>query len=1119
MSVRSLSARTRRQAASVAAVLALLGGVFVAVPAGASAAAGSTAVPASAGVGETAARTAAMRTGRAVEATALTTGTRQVLANPDGTFTSVLSAVPVRVRQGVGWRPVDTTLRANPNGTVTPTATSLDMVFSGGGDTPLVRLRRDGRELALRWPARLPAPVLSGDTATYREVMPGVDLTVRADVEGFSQLLVVKSAQAAANPLLAALRFATSTTGVSLRAAVDGSLAAVDPAGRTVFQAPSPYMWDSSGVAQPTAVPSGRIRSMAVRVDPSQLSVLPDRALLTAPDTRYPVYIDPSWSGATSAWTQVWSNILTTSFFNGANLGTSEKTARVGYDATDGKQTHSFFRFDTSGVKGRHILKATMQTNETWSRSCSARQIEAWETGAISAATTWKNQPAWISRQDYKSVAKGFSSSCSAGGVEFNLTAQVTKAAANAADTITEGLRASKTAEANKDTNSWKKFSNNPTVTIVYNTAPAGPTNLTTDGSAACVTGAGRLSIGTTTPILRTAVNDPDNAVQARFEWWTESGTAPAGSYLSPSVAGKTPTTVATTVPAGTFASGAVGRWRVRAEDGTDVSEWSQWCEFLVDTSRSPIPSITATAFPDNGSNSAAMGAAIPVVFGANGGATVTSYEYTVNGDATALNSTATPSAPGGSVSVSIVPDRYVNWIHVRSVNNAGSRSDVATVVFYATAASAAVGDWKLDEGGDGTVAVDSSPNARNATLSGTATWSDGRYGEALHLDGTSGYAATTASVVDTLKSFSVSAWVRTTDVSHNTVAVTQVGSHASAFALYYSSGANRWIFNRTTVDSDTTTFVRAISTTVPAVGLWTHLLGVYDAPAQQIRLYVNGSLEATTAFTTPWSATGGFQIGRSKVKSVLGEYWTGDLDAVQVYDRPLLPGEIQQVSRPEGQWMLDETSGTVAADALGLHPATWSATGVTRTTGIVGNAVQFSGGTLSTSGQVLHTDGSYTVLAWLRPGTVAKNEVALSQDGIQVSGFNLGYSLDDQTGGYRWSVRVPDSDLPTAPVRSAVDPFDTPMSGVWTHVVAAYDAQERKLRLYVNGQVVAETHQASALNATGALRLGSGRLPNTSAVDAWSGAIDDVRVYSGVLTDQEIYGLYGAVVNPEPTN
>jgi len=1111
---------------AVATLLAgLVGPIAPAAPAG-------WAAPPTAGLDESAARRAAVRSGQRVEVGALTTPTRQVYANPDGTFTAQVHALPVRVRDRNGWRGVDTTLRRTADGRVAPVAASLEMSFSGGGTAPLVRLRSGDRELALTWPGRLPAPTLTGDTATYRDVLPGVDLTLRADVEGFAPALVVRTAQAARNPALGTLRLGARTTGLVLRAAPAGGLTALAPDGTAVFQAVAPAGAAAAADRDPAADrgaaalarPAGSDRMSRVvvsgaRIEPDGLALTLDRSTLTAPDAAYPLLAEPpAWTGARTAWTQVWSNYPTTSFYNGANLGSSEKVARVGYDATDGKQTRSFFRFDTSGVKGKRIVKATLQTYETWSRSCTARQVEAWETGDISSSTTWKAQPAWISRLAYVSVAKGYSSSCPAGGVEFDVTAHVTKAAANGANSITQGLRASQSAEKNKDTLSWKKFRNNPSLTIVYNSAPGTPTNLTTEGSAVCTTGDGRLLIGRTTPTLRATVKDPDNAVTARFEWWTLDGTAPLGTYVSPSVAGGTPTTVAATIPEGHFANGAIGRWRVRAEDGLDMSAWSDWCEFQIDTSRPPIPTVSSAAFPDNGSGTAVMGDPVSVTFGANGGDTVARYEYVLNGDATSLSGTAQPAQTGGAATVALVPDRYVNWIHVRAVNTAGNRSEVATVVFYAAPPAGPVGEWSLDETGDGTVAVDSSPAGRHAPLSGGASWGDGRYSGALHLDGVDGYAATAGPVLDTTRSLSVSAWVRLIDGSRNSVVLAQVGNRASAITLYYSASYNRWIFNRTTVDGDSPTYVRAISTSAPVLGVWTHLIGVYDAAAGQIRLYVNGLLQGETAFTAqPWAATGPLQIGRSKVGGVFGEYWPGQIDEVAVYDRPLLPGEIQQVSRPEGRWELDETSGATGADALGRHPVTLSG-GVARTAGVRGNALQFSGGTAVTAGPVVRTDSSYTVAAWLRPGPVGRNEVAVSQDGTQVSGFNLGYSLDPDTGGYRWSVRVPTADSLSATVVTAVDLFAPPTTGVWTHLAAVYDAKDQRIRLYVDGQIAGEAAYTGVVNATGPLRLGAGRLPGSTAPEEFSGAVDEVQAISGVLTDQEIYGLYADVAVPVPT-
>ena len=96
--------------------------------------------------------------------------------------------------------PVDTTLRLQPDGTSRPWPTAVGLRFSGGGGAPRwPGCRAAARRMELGWPGTLPKPTLNGDTATYPEVMPGVDLQVTADVDGFSHVLVVKSRAAAAN--------------------------------------------------------------------------------------------------------------------------------------------------------------------------------------------------------------------------------------------------------------------------------------------------------------------------------------------------------------------------------------------------------------------------------------------------------------------------------------------------------------------------------------------------------------------------------------------------------------------------------------------------------------------------------------------------------------------------------------------------------------------------------------------------------------------------------------------------------------------------------------------------------------------------------------------------------
>ena len=151
--------------------------------------------------------------------------------NVDGSRTLEEGIEPVRVRKGSSWAPVDTALKMTAEGVV-PRATVLPVVFSPGGDGVLARVRDGERELGMSWPGKLPTPVVQGDTAVYRNVLPDVDLRVTALVSGFSEVLVVRTPAAAAHPQLAAVRFGLSTRGVTVTAAEGGGLAARDGSGR-----------------------------------------------------------------------------------------------------------------------------------------------------------------------------------------------------------------------------------------------------------------------------------------------------------------------------------------------------------------------------------------------------------------------------------------------------------------------------------------------------------------------------------------------------------------------------------------------------------------------------------------------------------------------------------------------------------------------------------------------------------------------------------------------------------------------------------------------------------------------------------------------------------------------
>ncbi|WP_329217632.1 hypothetical protein OG352_15835 [Streptomyces sp. NBC_01485] len=147
----------------------------------------ATATTSAATTAEATAFAEAAATGEPVEIVPRRTEDELVFANPDGSLTGETSVQPQRVHRADGsWAAADPTLERRADGTVGPKAAVVDLAFAAGGSSDLVTLGEDGRSFTLRWPRPLPEPVLSGDTAEYREVLPGVDLLASASVTGYA---------------------------------------------------------------------------------------------------------------------------------------------------------------------------------------------------------------------------------------------------------------------------------------------------------------------------------------------------------------------------------------------------------------------------------------------------------------------------------------------------------------------------------------------------------------------------------------------------------------------------------------------------------------------------------------------------------------------------------------------------------------------------------------------------------------------------------------------------------------------------------------------------------------------------------------------------------------------
>lgn len=702
----------RRQAVrSVVVVVALvLAGAAAVLPETATAAPLRTPAP----VGPRAAALAkAKQTGKSVVIDALTTESSTTTADPAGTFTITQTAAPVRKRVGGAWHDLDATLRRNADGTVAPVLTVTALALSGGGDRPLATMTADaGRSLSLDWPTALPSPTLSGPTATYTEALPGVDLVVTANTGGgFSDVLVVKTPAAAADPRLSTVVTATHTTG-GLKLATDaaGNLRATATAtGAAVFAAPPPMMWDSAGGSTVDGPgPGARVRAMATRIAGNALTLTPDRAMLTAPSTVYPLYLDPTWTspGGGGGAKQAWAQVDTINKGAAHWKPTALQNGYCGWDGSDPCVPHftarSFAQMAVpSALQGATIITSTfyLTVDHAPYNSCASAPnpgLELWWTGAISSSTTWNNEPDWKQRLNMQSP-----NACDGQKVGFPVT-QFMKDHAQGVTNMTFGIRASN--ESDKD--SWKKIpAATLSMTTTYNRVPSGPGSSATAPGGACQAG---VTVGLGDVTLQTKATDPDGGnVGVEFVLKDKNGTTvydngdplPANNNLT--VASGTIAQV--TLTRDRFAAWNAGlsppytyTWYARISDGRDydpgtgTGSAASPCTFTFDPTAPTPPSITPIG------TTVTLGSTVQVTVAAGSGPTPARYVYQLNDGPPAYTSTG-----GASQTLSLTPHRVgTNTLRVSTLSDGGNPSQSETIAFTVAPPATAYADSDVD--GDG---------------------------------------------------------------------------------------------------------------------------------------------------------------------------------------------------------------------------------------------------------------------------------------------------------------------------------------------------------------------------------------------------------------------------------
>jgi hypothetical protein len=658
-----------------------------------------------------AARSKAAASGSPVQVGALTTQTATVQANPSGTVTWTTSLLPERVRQNNAWVPVDATLEQNDDGSYSPKASAEPLTFSGGGSTPLVSMTSDKAQLAFSWPQALPRPTVSGAVITYPDVLKDVDLELTANtLGGFSELIVVKTAQAAANPALATLNLATHATGVTVSDDGHDNLQAATPAGQVMFSAPQPLMWDSSttgtttrplkashaeagsapaDAADASGAPSGpgigaQVARVADDITGTTLSLTPDQKLLAGSATHFPVYIDPTWnphyaSGGKQHYVETQQGCPSAKNYDSTQYG----DPGVGYNSWSGciGDERSYFQLGIpSTVWGTHIVSATVDAKENYSASCSlSSTVKLYLTGAIGSGTTWNNKPGLSSYLTSHSFGPACSSEPSGG---FDVTSTIAKKAAAKDSSWTFALVNSQ--ESSGDGNYFKRFANNPSMSIEYNHVPGKPSSLAArfgTHSVGCGTTAPYPVIGktlaTTPPTLNATVSDGDkDALAATYKYWVNGGTSTTTTSATVSSGQNAPKQLSSSFMSGLKTGDTVG-WNVTASDGKDTSGASSSCHFTVDLTAPAAPTVTDKdgLYPEDSPGITPAGTPGHFTLTTNS-ATKFLYRLDVSPPTSNTPSSQVATASGNAATISLTPTAPgTHTLYVYAVDAAGNVS------------------------------------------------------------------------------------------------------------------------------------------------------------------------------------------------------------------------------------------------------------------------------------------------------------------------------------------------------------------------------------------------------------------------------------------------------------
>ncbi|MEU8702427.1 LamG domain-containing protein [Streptomyces sp. NPDC048680] len=949
--------------------------------------------------------------------------------------------------------------------------------------------------------------------------------------------------------------------------------------------------------------------TLDLAIGTGSVTVKPDAELVagTAP-SEFPLYIDPSIELNESERTVLSSDGDRFYNFdageNGMSVGKCGQAVigGVSYYCGNGYVNRMYFEFAPTKLAGKHILDATFSVTETWSFSCDERWVDLERTNNISSTSTWPG-PTKLDQMGDRYVSAGRGSNCSPSQpraqINFNdnpdesdenLTPTVRSFAAGNISRLTLMLMA----KHEDDTIAWKRFDDDAVLSVDYIGTPAKPTNIGVDSapyaagpggsvpppSQRCATSESAPAIKSSPAVTLTATpqtakgGEKEARLRIYFDvdqksgaTWTDTPDPDGSVYPTSGYVGD-----GVQIPMrwsglkdGTLYRYQAWTWAYSGSTHLLTSDAARYCYFKVDTTAPKPPTIKVnapyTACAAVCEPHGAPGVKATFAVGPAAGDTNAKYQYRLSTDPA-----GTWSAPvsGNTVTIPATPTvSGENIFAVRAMDYNGW-GDEAEVSFNVGHGADAFGNWNFQESSG--AALDSSPSAlasqHSAVLQGGAVRTDkGRRGQdvvvskpgapvvrgdkGLHLDGSTGYAATSGQMLSTDSSFTVAAWVRLEGTSRNYSVISQNGVNRSPFSLGFEGSTKKWFLRAVNNDApvDGTWAYATASSANPAVPqVWTHLAGVFDADDKTLTLYVNGVRQSSVPYTTAWAGTGAMQIGRMQWSGTYTDYFPGVIDEVTVWqaarskDQVADDASLRDASgRPfvelVANWNPAATVGTKIPDKVSGYGSDLTlSSGVSLAPqGQTPEELVLNGttGSGTSPGPLVDDSGSFTVTTEASVDSVG---IASKPDGYraqilgQQSGSASSWSLwfektgtgtqpvvddDDQpvldeNGNLvtktvqigRWNFgRLTASGSTVSVVSKEIALLDSPV-----RLTGAFDAETQTINLFLGANPMGDGHTAyTAMIGSGNVEAGKGAWGNFLP-----GRISDLRIWAGAMRDRD---------------